>query len=52
LIFRKLSRHARAAGNLVQDAWFAALANESACDWITTDGDYGRFPGLRWRSPF
>ena len=51
-IFCKLCRQARAVGNLVQDAWFAALAIESACDWITTDGDYGRFPGLRWRSPF
>ena len=39
-------------GNLVQDAWFAALAIESGCEWITTDGDYARFPRLRWRDPF
>ena len=39
-------------GNLVQDAWLAALAIESGCEWVTTDRDYARFPGLRWREPF
>lgn len=28
----------------------AALAIEHGCEWITTDGDYAKFPGLRWRS--
>jgi toxin-antitoxin system PIN domain toxin len=51
-IFEDLSRKAAASGNLVQDAWFAALALESGCEWITTDGDFARFPGLRWRRPF
>jgi uncharacterized protein len=51
-IFEGLSREARATGNLVQDAWFAALAVESGCEWITTDGDFARFPGVRWRRPF
>jgi uncharacterized protein len=51
-IFEDLSAKARASGNLVQDAWFAALAVESGCDWITTDGDFARFAGLRWRRPF
>jgi len=37
---------------LVRDAWFAALVIESGCEWVTTDGDYARFPGLRWRRPF
>ena len=50
-IFNGLCRKARASGNLVQDAWFAALAVESGCEWITTDRDYARFPGLRWREP-
>jgi predicted nucleic acid-binding protein len=45
-------QRARASGNLVQDAWFAALAIESGCEWITTDRDYARFEGLRWRAPF
>jgi hypothetical protein len=51
-LFEDLSQAARVSGNLVQDAWFAALAVESGCEWITTDGDFARFPGLRWRRPF
>jgi len=51
-IFRGVCQRARASGNLVQDAWFAALAIESGCEWITTDRDYARFEGLRWRAPF
>jgi hypothetical protein len=51
-IFAGLCRRARASGNLVPDAWFAALAIESGCEWITTDRDYARFEGLRWRAPF
>ena len=50
-ILTDLCRQARATGNLVQDAWFAALAIESGCEWITTDRDYARFPRLRWREP-
>jgi hypothetical protein len=50
-IFEDVCRGAKAAGNLVQDAWFAALAIESGCEWITADRDYARFDGLRWRSP-
>jgi hypothetical protein len=51
-IFEDLCRKAAATANLVQDAWFAALAVESGCEWVTTDGDFARFPGLRWRRPF
>jgi len=50
-IFQDLCGTAKATGNLVQDAWFAALAIESGCEWITTDRDYARFPGLTWREP-
>lgn len=50
-IFQALCRDANATGNLVQDAWFAALAIESGCEWITNDRDYARFPGLSWRLP-
>jgi len=50
-IFRRLCVEAKAKGNLVPDAYFAALAIEGGCEWITTDRDYSRFPGLRWRSP-
>lgn len=50
-IFLDLCAKSRATGNLIQDAWFAALAIESGCEWVTTDRDYSRFPGLRWRTP-
>jgi toxin-antitoxin system PIN domain toxin len=51
-IFTNLCAAARATGNLVADAYLAALAIESGSEWITTDRDYSRFPGLRWRHPF
>jgi toxin-antitoxin system PIN domain toxin len=51
-IFCDLCLRVSASGNLVQDAWFAALAIESGCEWITTDRDFARFEGLRWRAPF
>ena len=50
-IFKRLCTDADARGNLVPDAWFAALAIEAGCEWITLDRDYARFPGLRWRVP-
>jgi toxin-antitoxin system PIN domain toxin len=50
-IFRELCRAVGARGNLVPDAYLAALAIESGSEWISTDRDYSRFPGLRWRHP-
>lgn len=50
-LFARLVQDAGARGNLVPDAYLAALAIESGCEWITTDRDYARFPGLRWRHP-
>jgi toxin-antitoxin system PIN domain toxin len=50
-IFANLCRIAGVKGNLVADAYLAALAIESGSEWITTDQDYSRFPGLRWRHP-
>ena len=50
-IFTSLCREADARGNLIADAYMAALAIESGCEWITTDGDFARFPGLNWRRP-
>lgn len=50
-IFRGLCIEAGAKGNLVPDAYLAALAIESGCEWITTDRDFSRFPQLRWRHP-
>ena len=50
-IFTRLCREAAVKGNLVPDAYLAALAIEAGSEWITTDRDYARFPGLRWRHP-
>lgn len=38
-------------GPLVADAYLAALAVEHGCELITTDSDFARFKGLRWRHP-
>lgn len=50
-IFQSLLGEAGARGNLVPDAYLAALAIESGCEWITTDRDFSRFRRLRWRHP-
>ena len=50
-IFSRLCKEADARGNLASDAWFAALAIESGCEWITLDRDYARFTGLSWHLP-
>jgi hypothetical protein len=50
-IFLDLCRQARVRGNLVPDAWYAALSIEAGAEWITTDRDFRRFPGLRARHP-
>lgn len=48
-IFERLCLTAGAKGNLVTDAWHAALAIEAGCEWISADRDFSRFQGLRWR---
>jgi len=50
-IFRRLCIETDIRGPRVTDAWFAALAIEWGCDWVTLDRDYARFPGLRWQLP-
>lgn len=50
-LFIKLLRQSGAKGNLVPDAYLAALAIESGSEWITTDMDYARFEGLKWTNP-
>jgi uncharacterized protein len=50
-IFSRLCEDADARGNLVSDAWYAALAIESGCEWVTLDRDYARFAGIKWRLP-
>jgi hypothetical protein len=50
-VFSRLCEVTKAKANLVTDAWFAAMAIESGGTWVTTDRDYARFPGLKWRHP-
>lgn len=50
-IFERLCVAANIKGAATTDAWFAALAIEQDCEWVTLDRDFGRFPGLRWRRP-
>ncbi len=50
-IFERLCREAGAKGNLVPDAYLAAVAIEHGAELVTTDRDFARFPGLRWRHP-
>jgi toxin-antitoxin system PIN domain toxin len=50
-IFKRLCIGTGTRGPRVTDAWFAALAIEHACTWITYDHDYARFPDLDWREP-
>ena len=50
-IFSRLCLEGGAKGNLVADAYLAALAIESGSEWITSDRGFSRFPGLRWRHP-
>jgi predicted nucleic acid-binding protein len=48
-VFASLCRGIK--GPLVADADIAALAIDRGCELMTTDGDFARFPGLRWRHP-
>jgi toxin-antitoxin system PIN domain toxin len=50
-ILRGLMNEGQVAGPLVMDAAIAALAIEHGAVLHTTDRDFARFPGLRWRNP-
>ena len=50
-IFVDLCRRVGATGNVVPDAFLAALAIEHGATWVTADRTFGRFPGLRWEHP-
>jgi uncharacterized protein len=50
-LFVRLCRSSDARGNLVADAYLAALAMEAGCTLVTSDRDFARFAGLRWRPP-
>ncbi len=50
-VFQKMLREGQAVANLVTDAHLAALAAEHGCELLSTDSDFSRFPGIRWRNP-
>jgi toxin-antitoxin system PIN domain toxin len=47
--FAELCRRLGLRGNLVPDAYLAALALEQGAQLVTFDRGFGRYPGLRWR---
>jgi toxin-antitoxin system PIN domain toxin len=47
-IFADLCRTVAGRGNVVPDAYHAALAIENGATWVTTDRGFARFPGLTW----
>lgn len=50
-VFRRLLEEGQAGGNLVPDAHLAALAIEHGCTLMSTDADFSRFPGVKWKNP-
>jgi toxin-antitoxin system PIN domain toxin len=50
-MLRELLQPLGAAGNLTADAHLAALALEHGAELCSCDGDFARFPGLRWINP-
>jgi uncharacterized protein len=50
-IFTRICLGADIRGPRISDAWFAALAIERGCTWISYDREYARFPELDWREP-
>ena len=51
-IFEDLCRTSATRGGRVADAYLAALTIEHGAELVTTDGDFARFPSLRWKRPF
>ncbi len=50
-LFLDLCRRGDAKGNLISDAWLAAIAIEQGATLVTADRDFRRFPGLRLEDP-
>ena len=50
-IFQQMLRAGNATANLVTDAHLAALAVEHNCVLQSTDRDFARFRGLKWKNP-
>jgi hypothetical protein len=50
-ILGELLRNLGGSSDLVSDAHLAALAIEHGLKLCSCDGDFARFPGLRWENP-
>ena len=50
-VLRRMVIEGQAFGTLVSDAEIAALTIEHGGVLYTTDRDFTRFPGLRWKNP-
>ena len=50
-VLKKIYSSIAPQGNLVPDAHLAALAIEHGLILCSTDGDFARFPELRWENP-
>jgi toxin-antitoxin system PIN domain toxin len=50
-LFLDICRDVNARGNLIPDAYLAALAVENRAELITTDTGFRRYPNLSWRHP-
>ena len=50
-VFQQMLRAGNATANLVSDAHLAALAVEHNYMLHSTDTDFARFRGLKWRNP-
>lgn len=51
LALQRMLVSGKATGNLVSDAHLAALAVEHHCVLCSTDADFARFRGLKWKNP-
>lgn len=50
-VLGRLLAKVNVAANLIPDAHLAALAIEHGLTLCSTDGDFARFPDLRWQDP-
>ena len=51
VILEELFDSTGVGGSLATDTHLAALAIEHQCELHSSDADFSRFPGLRWRNP-
>jgi toxin-antitoxin system PIN domain toxin len=50
-LLERLCEDSDASGDLIPDAQLAAVAVEHACELVSFDRDFARFPELRWTRP-